>query len=201
MKNLAAVFLALFLISVPLSGANATILFAGGEDSDFVGMVGTIASSTTAGTFASGYARESMSVSPTGCSPNAPPNTYFLTPTFTASSVIWIHANVYPASVVCAATGDILRVYSPDGYARIVVEQPGTGTVGQYSIYTRNQAGTQTLLVAMTTACFIAGHLVSLDLYVNYASSGEVTLYCNNTQVADYTGNILTDSATQLNQI
>jgi hypothetical protein len=39
-------------------------------------------------------------------------------------------------------------------------------------------------------------------MYVNYGSSGEVTLYSNSTQVCDYTGNVTNgDGATTLNQV
>ena len=55
-------------------------------------------------------------------------------------------------------------------------------------------------LVSMSSACFI-NSLHSLDLYINYGTSGEVTLYCNGVSVADYVGNVATDSATQLNQV
>jgi hypothetical protein len=205
MKKLSLALAVVIVVALtPLAQANATILFAGGEDSDFVNLNGA-AASTTAGTFAAGYARESMAVntSTASCATASPPAAYFMTPTFTANSVIWIHANFYLGGGTCSGIpiSDVLRVYSPDGYARIVIEQQSATAYGQYNIYTRNQAGTQTLLVSMATPCFDVAHLVPLDLYINYASSGEVTLYCNNVQVADYTGNILTDSATQLDQV
>jgi len=201
MKKIAVVFLSLVLSLASPFAARASILFVGGEDSDFVNLNGA-AAVTTAGTFSSGYARESMEVYGSGgCASNSPPASYFMTPNFTANSIIWIHANYYSGNGLgCSYGGDILRVYSPDGYPRIVVTQPGTN-LGQFSIYTRNQAGTQTLLVSMTSPCFSGIRLTALDLYINYASSGEVTLYCNNAQVADYSGNILTDSATQLNKV
>jgi hypothetical protein len=203
MKKLSPALIVLFVLALmPLAPANATILFAGGEDSDFVNLNGAVAS-TTAGTFAAGYARESITLNggvTSACAAASPPTSYFMTPTFTANSVIWVHANFYQPNQTCISVTDVLRVYSPDGNARIVVQQ-GTAAPGQYNIYTRNAAGTQTLLVSMTTPCFVGGRLIPLDLYINYASSGEVTLFCNGVQVADYTGNILTDSATQLDQV
>jgi hypothetical protein len=43
---------------------------------------------------------------------------------------------------------------------------------------------------------------VQIDLYVNYGSSGEVTLYANSVQVCDFTGNVTNgDGATTLNQV
>lgn len=200
MKKLCLAFaLVLAFALAPLAQANATILFVGGEDSDFISLTGA-AASTTAGTFSSGYARESISV--TGLAGGGfsadPPGNSFYTPTFTASSVIWIHANL-DLSFSGPGTGDILRVFSPDGYPRILVSNPSP--VGQFNILTENQSGTETTLVSMISPCWTTNHLLALDLYINYSSSGEVTLYCNGTQVADYTGNITTNSATQLDQI
>ncbi len=123
-----------------------------------------------------------------------------MTPTFTANATIWIHANLYNGTGACAAGIDMLRVYSPDGNVRIVMTAPYNNPE-QFSIYTRNQAGTQTLLTSMISPCFSPARLIPMDLYINYATSGEVTLYCSGVQVADYQGNITTDSATQLNQV
>lgn len=200
MKRFLAYAFALAIAIVPFS-AQATILFVGGEDSDFVNLNST-AASITAGTFSSGYARASLAVTGSNCGGNSPPSNYFMTPTFTASSTIWIHANyVGAAGTGCGSPSDVLRVYSPDGYARLSVTMLANGPTGQYSIYTRNQAGTNTLLVSMPAPCFSESHVIPLDLYINYATSGEVTLFCNGVQVADYTGNLTTDSATQLNQV
>jgi hypothetical protein len=44
--------------------------------------------------------------------------------------------------------------------------------------------------------------LAQLDLYINYGTSGEVTLYNNGVQVCDYTGNVTNgDGASTLNQV
>jgi hypothetical protein len=200
--------LALFVLAILAAGflvassASATTLFVGGEDSDFINLNGA-AASTTAGTFSSSFARESVGVYSATCElTNVPPASYFMTPTFTASSILWIHANYYNGGD-CASqsAADILRVYSPDGYPRIAINEPASTSFGQFTIYTINQAGTYTSLASMTTACFTPGRLIPLDLYINYSSGGGVTLYCNGVQVASYTGNVTTNSATQLNQV
>ena len=197
MKNYLT-FLATALLGAMLlaaSSASATTLFAGGEDSDFT-FAGTAAVSTAATTISTGYTRESIF---SGAGTCEPPVNYALSPTFTANSIIWVHARMYDAgSAYTACAVDVLRVLSPDGVARILVRV--TGTNGQYKISTGNAAGTMTDLVTMSSPCF-GSALHSLDLYINYSTSGEVTLYCDGKSYADYTGNVTTNSATQLNQV
>lgn len=194
MKKLLA-FLVLAILGAGLLTASpasaTTVLFAGGEDSDFT-FAGGVSVITTAGSFSSGYAREAIEVTATG----DPPTNYAKTPTFTANSVIWIHAKEIPEGGTVVGS-DIMRVFSPDGLARI--ELRAAGTVGMWKISTVNSSGTITDLVTMSSACFSGLH--TMDLYINYAVSGEVTLYCDGVSYADYTGNVTTNSATQLNQV
>ena len=175
------------------SSASATTLFAGGEDSDFT-MNGTAVPNTTTTYFTSGYAREAIVTAGGG----DPPLSYAQSPTFTANSTIWVHAKVYPYLQGDGSNDDVLRVYSPDGLARIEVRATGSPS-GEWKISTVNSSGTITDLVTMSSACFNGLH--TMDLYINYAVSGEVTLYCDGKSYADYTGNVTTNSATQLNQI
>ena len=193
MKNSLAFLITAFLGAMLLaeSSASATTLFAGGEDSDFT-LTSGAAVSTSNGTFSSGYARESILAYG-----GEPPTSYALTPTFTANSTIWVHAREFDNGPGTSSAFDVLRVLSPDGVARILIRQ--TTTQGQYKISTGNAAGTITDLVTMSSSCFATLH--SLDLYINYGTSGEVTLYCDGKSYADYTGNVTTNSATQLNQV
>jgi hypothetical protein len=170
-----------------------TTLFAGGEDSDFT-ISGNVGVSTTAGNFASGYAREALGM---GGSSGTPTTSNILSPAFTANSLIWVHMKMN-GGFDGNANEHLLRVLSPDGVARIILRTTSTG--GQLKISTGNSTPTYTDLVTASSAGFGSG-LHTLDLYINYASSGEVTLYCDGTSIADYTGNVTTNSATQLNQI
>jgi hypothetical protein len=141
-KMFCAFILALLLALTPLA-AHATVLFVGGEDSDFINLNGA-AASTASGTFSSSYARESMAVPTGSCNNTVPPTSYFMTPTFTASSGIWVHANIDNSTLTNGCNGvtsDVLRVYSPDGYARIAITQPTTISGGS----------NYTLLTSMTT--------------------------------------------------
>ena len=92
----------------------------------------------------------------------------------------------------------MLAAYSPDGTPRIVVRQVSS-TTGVYKISTYNNSSVFTDLVSMSSACF-GSAIHKLDLYINYNVSGEVTLYCDGVSVADYTGNVTTNSATQINK-
>ncbi len=190
-KLLIVAFILVACLVAPIQEARATVLFAGGEDTDFT-FHGSYAVSTNSGYFNSGFARSAFTVGGGG----EPQVNYAMSPTFTANSVIWFHARPYGSSATQYAPADLVKVYSPDGVARILVRSVSTGL---YKISTGNAAGTFTDLVTMSSACF--NSLVhGFDLYINYAVSGEVTLYCDGVSVADYTGNVTTNSATQLNQ-
>jgi hypothetical protein len=178
------------------SSASATTLFAGGEDSDFT-LAGTAGISTTNTFFVSGYAREALGISQNGCTGATPATNYALSPTFAANSLIWIHAKLYDQGAG-QNNNSLLQVLSPDGVSRIIVR--GNGTGGEYKISTNTASGTVTDLVNMSSACF-GSAMHSFDLYINYGTSGEVTLYCDGKSYADYSGNVTTNSATQLNQV
>jgi hypothetical protein len=172
----------------------ATILFAGGEDSDFTN-IGTATISTTSGHFAAGYAREALFPTPASTDP---PTQYFLSPTFTAGSVLWIHFEGYVMGACNAANNQMLGVLSPDGVPRILVRCNASGS-NVFKISTRTAAGVITDVATASSGPGTAA-LFTEDLFVNYSATGEVSLYTNGVQVADFTGNVTTDSATQLNQ-
>ena len=190
-KPLLTLILALTVICTPLAAARATILFAGSEDSDFT-CLGECYATTTAGYFNSGYVREALFTVGWWSS--------LLSPTFTASSTLWIHA-VYGNWGIDNGLTPILEVYSPDGVDRIDLYASNTGQT--LTIRKVNAAGTATNLATMSGAaayCFSRPALHPLDLYINYSTTGEVALYCDGAKVADYTGDVTTDSATQLDQ-
>jgi hypothetical protein len=197
-KLLLVLIIALAGACAPLADASATpILFAGGEDMDFT-LVGTtgVGTAGSGSNYATGYAREAIEIS---SETNAvPPASRVTTPAFTANSAIWVHAREY-LSNLDGTNYSMVNVLSPDGVTRILVRT--TGTAGTWKISTGNAAGTITDLVSMSSECFTAGVGNILDLYINYGTSGQVTLYCNGVSVANYTGNVATNSATQLNQV
>ena len=92
-----------------------------------------------------------------------------------------------------------LRV-SPDGSGSRIVFACNRHSAGEYKISTVNAAQYHYRSCNDVERMFLR-LLHSLDFYINYATSGEVTLYCDGTSYADYTGNVTTNSATQLNQV
>ena len=139
-----------------------------------------------------------------------PATNRFATPTFLPSSTIWVHAQFCTTQTistgygcgtlgtVTANNGQMLRIMDSSGNPTLIVR--GTGTSQQVKISSRTAAGVFTDLVTCSLAFNLA--LTQLDLFVNYGSSGEVTLYSNSVQVCDYTGNVTNgDGATTLNQV
>jgi hypothetical protein len=197
MKNLAFILpVVLYLMFLLPSQASATVLFAGGKDADFV-CGGTTAVCGNSSFHDNSFARQSVYVGMVNSGVTDPPVSYYSTPVLTSSSTVWFHTYLSAETGAATNNAQVLRALSPDGVARILVRS--TGTTGTYKISKRNAAGTITDLVTASTNCGDITHH-AFDLYINYATSGEVTLYCNNTAIADYSGDVTTDSATQLNQ-
>jgi hypothetical protein len=199
-------FCLLLTLLWPPSQAHAyggTILFAGGEDSDFT-MVGGGATVTTGTLYGSGFSRESLNCYPyAGCSMSSTGSPgYFLSPQFTASTTLWIHANLN-ASQQGSLIYDILRVLDGSGLPRLALRSTGTTSSagGLYKVSTINSSNTYTDLVTMSGTCSFLAAWHKLDFYINYGTSGEVTVYCDGIQEADYTGNVTTNGVTQLSQI
>jgi hypothetical protein len=206
MKTFLGFCLLLALLWMP-SQANAysgTILFAGGEDSDFT-IVGGGATVTTGLIYGSGFSRESLNCYPNaGCYMSSTLNSgYILSPQFTASTTLWIHANLF-GSQESALVTDILRVLDGSGLPRLALRSAQTGVSGGgglYKVSTINSSNTYTDLVTMSGTCNFLAAWHKLDFYINYGTSGEVTVYCDGIQEADYTGNVTTNGVTQLSQI
>jgi hypothetical protein len=188
--------------------AEAAILFAGGEDVDFLcNISGSCNVTTNSAYFRPTWAREAYYVAGNG---SDPPVNRFATPVFTANSTIWIHAQFCEAQYSFQACGSgtgngtianqqLLRVIDNLGNPTLIIR--GTGTAGQLKISSRTSSGTFTDLATCSNA-FAANSPTQLDFYINYGSSGRVTTYTNSNQVCDYTGNVTnSDGATTLNAV
>ena len=191
MRNLATIG---FLLSLWFSpwNAQATILWAGGEDVDFTSVGGACSSggSWNNGTYSRTMVRANASWA------NDPPLAYCLSSTFTAASTLWFHS--YYAWVFSSATNGSQDVgfYGSDGVPRLLLRE--TSTEGVFKLSTRNAAG-------VITDLFTFGNCPhegpgQMDLAINYSTSGSATLYCNSVNMGTYTGDITTDGVTQLNQ-
>lgn len=192
-------------LAIGSTRASATLLYSGGEDIDFIcNSGGSCTVDTNSGSYRTGWARESYGL--LGSSSD-PPSNRFATPIFSVNSTLWIHAQFCVLSgnsgSACGsnsttAVSQMLRIFDSAGNPTLIVR--GTGTAGQVKISSRTSAGVFTDLV--TCSATLTTSLVQLDLYVNYGTSGEVTLYSNSVQVCDYTGNVTNgDGATTLNQV
>lgn len=184
--------------------ATAQLLYSGGEDIDFLCSSPTAcAVATAAGAFRSNWAREAYTV---GGSASDPPTSWFETPTLSANSTLWIHGQycTIDAGLNCnyannntTSNAQMLRILDSSGNPAIVVR--GTGTAGQLKISSRTTAGAFTDLVTCPNA--FNSNLTQLDLYINYGTSGQATLYSNGSQVCNFTGNVTNgDGATTLDQ-
>lgn len=187
-----------FGLAVGSTKASATLLYSGGEDIDFI-CNGFCSVSTNANSFRTGWARESYLVAGTA---SDPPSNRFATPTFTGNSTLWIHAQ-FCIGNGCGSNGStsnaqMLRILDSGGNPTLIVR--GTGTSGQVKISSRTSAGVFTDLVTCSSVLSVS--LSQFDLFVNYGTSGEVTLYSNSVQACDFTGNVTNgDGATTINQV
>lgn len=176
-----------------------TIYFAGSEDSAFSSLI-NFGSNTSTNFYRSAFARAGVAQTNFGSSPY-PPLAYAMTPLFGPTSSFWIHAQHNCVATTGNNNACMLAALDSSGVGRILVL--GTATVGQVKICTRNAAGTITTLATSAAGAVPQASLTSLDLFINYAVSGQVTLYISGVVIAD-TGpgvNVTTDSATALAQV
>ena len=194
-----------------------TLYFAGGEDTSFA-TLNTFSMGTLSGSWRTAFSRGAVFgvYYPSGPPAAWPPNMSAVTPNLGALSNFWVHgqniksagsSGTFGASSVTNANYSgttMLGVADSSGVGRILVR--GTGTAGQLKISTRNAAGTIVDLATTAAGAFPVtafGTPVAIDLFVNYAVSGQCTLYINGANVAD-TGpgvNITTDGTTSLSEV
>jgi hypothetical protein len=185
------------------TNAGATLLYAGGEDIDFVCSASSTCRVTTdSRAFRSVWAREAYEVPNSGGSD--PATNRFATPPFSPNSTLWIHSQFCIDDNGCNSENrtnsstQMLRVLDSSGNPTIIIN--GTGTAGQLVITSRTAAGAFTTLATCSNAFGIS--LTQLDFYINYGASGEVTLYSNSVKICDFVGNVTNgDGATTLDQV
>lgn len=193
----AAASLALFLV-FSAHRADATILFAGGEDIDFnqSPLCVDCGFNTGASLYRGSWSRGALRTKPA----TSAPRNYWLSKPFTAAASIWTHAQVFNDGAGSPQSSSwLISVWSPDGTPSIVIRSTGTGF--QLRISKIDESGTLTDLTTCPATFPADGQLQQFDMFLNYAVSGEVTLYNNGVQFCDYTGDVTTNSRTQVNQI
>lgn len=191
---------------------SATIYFAGGEEIDFNIIEGVFppAFNNTAGNYRSDWSRGGISIQ-NGINgahfPDSPGfASFWRSPIFDSVSDFWWHAQV---SIEFSATDSGINCFgfaSPDGKWRLAVQ--GTGTSGQWRLIKRDASAVSTTLATSAAGVFtgggiaFGGGILQLDAHIVYGTSGSFDLYLNgsNTAAISYTGDITTNSATQINR-
>ena len=182
--------------------AQATLLFAGGEPADFTCAAGSACYvSTNALQYRPAWARGAILAGAFN-GVNDPPTNRFGTPTFTATSSVWVHLQYCTDWNNCengtASGTQMIRVFDSAGNPTIVIR--GTGTVGQLQLSSRTAAGVFTDLATCPGA--LTTSLNQIDLFVNYGSAGQIILYNASTPVCTYSGNVTNgDGATTLERV
>lgn len=179
--------------------AAPTFYFVGGEDSDFTS-VGTVAVDTTSTFRRSTYSRCALKVAAAslGDSWNASLSS--------AVSTCWATARVYFTNDGNVASSIANRTFAfIDGSTpRLAltcspVNFQGT-TSCTWKLIKINAAGTITTL---TTSSFNVSpsSVQKIDVFVNYAVAGQFSVYLDGTLIANYLGDVTTDSATTLSNL
>lgn len=197
------------------------ISFVGGEDFDFLLPAGLVAAgstgvsvNTTAGYFRAGYARCAMVVMQ-----NTNPPTFgrtFQSPIGSFSHTdFWTTAQLFSTLVSGAignSTGDIVMQWSDSSnIPRIRIRNANryrstSSGVDAYPpiplvVEKLDAAGTATQLGSNTTPVFSVGTMTRIDVHINYAVAGEVSIYINGSLLFTYTGNVTTNSVTSLGSV
>jgi hypothetical protein len=174
------------------------ILDFGTEDIDFTA-TGTVAVQTGSTRIRTSFVRSGMQVSAAAVAD--PPGNRITSRAITPAATLWVHVQFSEnTSNATTSNAQMVRVLDGSGVCRLIVR--GTGTAGQLKISKRTSAGVITDLVTGSSGAWANSVQVDkLDLFINYAVAGQASLYIDGTLVADFSGDVTTDSATSLAQV
>lgn len=175
------------------------LFFIGGEDSDFTS-IGNVGVDTTSTHFRSSYARCALMSSPIavgGCwaanfdAPHA---------SFWATARLYITLN----SNVTSSAASRIMAFTDNGTVRLAIVPNWRSFVANntfaWQLVKIDATGTITILA--TAAVNLDTNLLQkLDVFVNYATAGQVQVFLDGTKIIDYSGNVTTNSATTLSSI
>lgn len=187
------------------------ILFAGGEDLDFVPIGSNYGSlltvDTTAGRFRSGYARCGISITtPVG----GGLNTLAIRATFAATTAFWFTGRAWTntANGTWFANQNAWVLRDAAGVARLRIRNTGSSSGaapvnGPYAIEKINAAGTATQLGVNTSLGFVTTPAIAnkMDVFINYTVTGTISIYVDGSLYFTYSGDVTTDSATTLGML
>lgn len=174
---------------------------AGTEDISFSTIIGFTWGTNNPGlSYRTNFSRGFLSINL--ASATDPPANRIALPPFTPVGSLWAHCQYGGVSTAPSTlNATLMRVLDGSGIARIAIR---TTASGQLKIDKRNAAGTFTNLVTSAVNIMpVKAIPYQVDLYVNYAVSGQVTLYIDGIVVAD-TGagvDVTTDGVTTLGQV
>lgn len=174
-----------------------TILFVGAEDCDVSYRNGMAFDTSTAGTRRTSYARGCFAgwgQDPSALDPN-PGRVTFLKWSAAASS-FWISFQ-YKSMVRPGNGTQAFAFRDGSGVSRLILRGTGGST---YKLSKRSAAGTITDIGTFSVGDSLFSNLTKVDINVNYSASGSVALYYDGVLQSTVSGNLLTDSATDLQQ-
>lgn len=168
------------------------IYWAGGEDSDcFQSGGGVVVTSTS--TFRNTYARCSLGVTTNN---NGGASTCFWQNYLPFSlSTFWFGAQHTPDSINVSSGNVILKFSDTGGILRLRMQSAGVGLAGFYKV---NAAGSATQLGANFNFNMIANAPLKVDVFINDAVSGTVTVYVSGVKMFTFSGDTTTDSVSTL---
>jgi hypothetical protein len=170
------------------------IYWAGGEDSDLYQVGGAIVSTNSAG-FRSGYARCGLLVNGAASAQWIP-----YVPFSSTTSSFWSTMRVYTGTQGTSNGSKYFSWLDSSGIERLRLV--GTGTNSTYRIEKVDSTPTATQLGSNFTMVTSNGAILDkLDVYINYNTSGQITVYLNGIQQFTYSGDVTTNSVTALGQI
>lgn len=173
-----------------------TIIFAGGEDSEFTPSSGFCSVSTTAGHRRTTHARCSLQVTDVGGATDG------WTCDFAPSTLFWVstrlNGGIQNLSTATLTTDVIALSIGVNRKLILRSLNQGNGAGGIYSMIKRTDAGTETTLQTSSTKVNVNNVTVKIDIEVNYSVSGFVRVYINGTLIIDYSGDVTTNGSTTL---
>ena len=185
------------------------ILFAGGEDINFAVIGGSMQSTvtnnnpgidTTSGRFRSGYARYAITFALNNSSGGGQNVCWIRSQPAFAASTFWCSARLLGGGGSSSSSNHFFRWADVNGTVRLRIRANNLSSPGPVVIEKVSAAGTVTALVTSALNFSSVGSATpdKVDVYINYAVAGQITLYCNGTQICTYSGDVTTDGVTSL---
>lgn len=167
------------------------ILFMGGEELDFERLYGSAATSVSAATFRSGFARASLMCP--GLMGSAARG-LFTQP----SANFWFTARIHADATVWIDSGWTTFLTFSDGLVKRLGFQVN-GTTRALRVVKWDDGGNPFVLTGTSESFIQSIALHRIDVQITYGTTGRIRFYFNQVQFADFTGDITSGSTTTLN--